>query len=197
MTHFLCTSPILLKCQYLMKCWTEFSHIQSEWSANGVVSNVTFYTNWSSKMAASAVTKNSKNILQTISHELPKGFCQNMCHTDAFIEFLMWRHKAGATQHSMEFFFLFLNKHLPCDPSLEPSRWYGWNQISAFSLRLNEEQYKINNKISNCLVKNAFLTKNQNFLKFIKTLFLHLHVDIKVYRKKPLYEKLIHKTRVR
>ena len=58
---------------------------------------VTFYTKWPSKMAASASTKNSENIKQTISHELPNGFCQNMCHTDAFIEFLMWRHKAGPT----------------------------------------------------------------------------------------------------
>ena len=30
-----------------------------------------------------------KNVKQTISHELPNVFCQNMCHTDAFIEFLM------------------------------------------------------------------------------------------------------------
>ena len=36
-------------------------------------------------MAASAVTNNSKNIKQTISHEIPNEFCQNMCHTDAFI----------------------------------------------------------------------------------------------------------------
>ena len=46
-------------------------------------------------MAASAITKNSENIKQTIIHELPNG--QNICHTDAFIEFQMWRHKAGAT----------------------------------------------------------------------------------------------------
>ena len=39
-----------------------------------------------SKMAASVVTKNSENIKQTISHELPNGFSQNVCHTDAFIE---------------------------------------------------------------------------------------------------------------
>ena len=39
-------------------------------------------------MAASAETKNFDNIKQTLSHELPKGFCQNMCHTDAFVEFL-------------------------------------------------------------------------------------------------------------
>ena len=39
---------------------------------------------------------------QTISHEPPSGFCQNVSHTDAFIEFLMWRHKAGATVHSAE-----------------------------------------------------------------------------------------------
>ena len=31
MTYFLFTSTILLKRQYLMKCWTEFSHIQSEY----------------------------------------------------------------------------------------------------------------------------------------------------------------------
>ena len=31
----------------------------------------------------------SENIKQTIYHELPNGFCQNMYHTDAFIEFLM------------------------------------------------------------------------------------------------------------
>ena len=42
-----------------------------------------------SKLAASAITKNGENIKQTISHELPNEFCQNMCHTDAFIEFLM------------------------------------------------------------------------------------------------------------
>ena len=29
-------------------------------------------------MAASAVTKNSTNIKQTISHELPNGFCLNI-----------------------------------------------------------------------------------------------------------------------
>ena len=39
-------------------------------------------------MAVSAVTKNSKNMKQTISHELPNGLCQNICHTDDFIEFL-------------------------------------------------------------------------------------------------------------
>ena len=32
----------------------------------------------------SAVTKNSENIKQAISQELPNGFCQNMCPTDAF-----------------------------------------------------------------------------------------------------------------
>ena len=40
-------------------------------------------------MAASAVTKTSENIKQTISHELPNGLCQSMCYTDAFIEFPM------------------------------------------------------------------------------------------------------------
>ena len=40
MTYFLFTFPILPKCQYLMKCWTEFSHVQSEWFANGVASNL-------------------------------------------------------------------------------------------------------------------------------------------------------------
>ena len=50
-----------------------------------------------SKTAASVITKNSENIEQAISHELPNGFCQNTCHTDDFIEFLMRRHKAGAT----------------------------------------------------------------------------------------------------
>ena len=40
-------------------------------------------------MAASAVTEISKTIKQTISHELPNGFCQTMCHADVFIEFLM------------------------------------------------------------------------------------------------------------
>ena len=40
-------------------------------------------------MIASAVTKNSENTKQTISHELPNEFCQIMCHTDAFTEFLM------------------------------------------------------------------------------------------------------------
>ena len=39
-----------------------------------------------SKMAASVITENSKNIKQTISHELPNGFCQNMCHTDANVK---------------------------------------------------------------------------------------------------------------
>ena len=27
MTYFLFTSPNLLKCQYLMNCWTEFSYV--------------------------------------------------------------------------------------------------------------------------------------------------------------------------
>ena len=39
-------------------------------------------------MAASVVTKNSETIKQTIFHELTNEFCQNMCHTDVFIEFL-------------------------------------------------------------------------------------------------------------
>ena len=47
-------------------------------------------------MAASVVTKSSENIKQTISYKLPNGLCQNICHTDAFFEFLMLRHKAGA-----------------------------------------------------------------------------------------------------
>ena len=105
MTYFLFTSPILLKYQYFMKCWTEFSQVQSEWSANGVVLNSChfLFTNWPPRMAASAVNNNSENIKQTISHELLKGVCQNMCHTDAFTEFLMWRHKVGATYQSAEF----------------------------------------------------------------------------------------------
>ena len=40
-------------------------------------------------MAASALTKNNEDInmiKQTISYELSNGFCENMCHTDAFIE---------------------------------------------------------------------------------------------------------------
>ena len=87
----------VLKCQYLIKCWTEFSYVQSEWSAKGVASNLChFFHQLTSKMAASAITKNSKNIKKTISHELPYRSYQNMCHTDAFIEFLMWRHKASA-----------------------------------------------------------------------------------------------------
>ena len=40
-------------------------------------------------MAASAITENSENIKQTIFHELPNGFCENLCRTDAFIEFQM------------------------------------------------------------------------------------------------------------
>ena len=32
---------------------------------------------------------NSETMKWTISHELPNRFCQNMCHTDAFIEFVM------------------------------------------------------------------------------------------------------------
>ena len=40
MTFFLFTSPILPKCRYLMKHWTEFSHIQSECSATGALSNL-------------------------------------------------------------------------------------------------------------------------------------------------------------
>ena len=118
--------PILPKCQYLMKCWTEFGDIQSVWSANGVVSNLCDWATqdgrrllfihenensqeplnefilvfchirmmWEAitifhKLAASAITKNSEIMKQTISHEL--------CHTDVFIESLMCRHKAGAT----------------------------------------------------------------------------------------------------
>ena len=40
-------------------------------------------------MAASAVNKNSENMKQTLSHDIPNGFCQNVCHTAAFIELLM------------------------------------------------------------------------------------------------------------
>ena len=43
----------------------------------------------SNKMAVSAVTEHSQNMKQTISHELPSGFFQNMYHTDLFVEFLM------------------------------------------------------------------------------------------------------------
>ena len=39
-------------------------------------------------MAASAVTKSSENVKQTTSHELPMDFAK-VCHTTAFIEFLM------------------------------------------------------------------------------------------------------------
>ena len=50
---------------------------------------VTFLHKLTIQYAALAVTKDNENIKQTISHELPNGFCQNMCHTDAFIEFVM------------------------------------------------------------------------------------------------------------
>ena len=65
-------------------------------SAQHYVTIYNFFTNWPYKMAASAITKNGDNMKQTISHELPNGFCQNICHADAFI-FLMLRHIAGVT----------------------------------------------------------------------------------------------------
>ena len=72
---------------------TEFSHVESDLSANAVVSNLChFFHKLTIQMAAFAVSKNSENIKQTISRdirELPNQFCQNMRHTDAFIEFLM------------------------------------------------------------------------------------------------------------
>ena len=84
--------------QYLIKCWQNLvTFSQNDLQMELFQIYVTFFTNWPSKMAASAITKNSENIKKTISHELPNEFYQNMCHTDAFIEFLMWRHKAGAT----------------------------------------------------------------------------------------------------
>ena len=43
-----------------------------------------------------------------MSHDLPNGFGQNMCHIDAFIEF--WRHKADVTEHSAEFLFFNMTK---------------------------------------------------------------------------------------
>ena len=56
-----------------------------------------FFTIWPLKMAASSVTKNSvKRETDNIS-KLPSGFCQNTCHADAFIMFLMWRDKADLT----------------------------------------------------------------------------------------------------
>ena len=50
---------------------------------------VTFLHKLTIQMAAAVVTKSIENIKQTISHELRNGFCQNICHTDAFIKFLM------------------------------------------------------------------------------------------------------------
>ena len=88
MTYFLFTCPVLPKCQYLMKYRTEFSHVQSEWSANGVVPNLSFFSQIDHpKWLPLPLLKIVKNIKRTVSHELPNGFCQNMRRTDAFIEF--------------------------------------------------------------------------------------------------------------
>ena len=104
MTYFPFTSPILFKYQYLMKCKQNFvTFNQNDLQMEFFQIYVTFFTNWPCKMAASAVTKNSENKKQTISHELPNGFGHKFCHTDAFIEFLMWKHKAGEPKHSAEF----------------------------------------------------------------------------------------------
>ena len=84
-------SPILLKCQYLINAeWNLVMFNQKDLQMEFVFQIiVTFFTNCPSKIAASAVTKNNENIKEAISHELPNRFCQNMCHTGAFIEFLM------------------------------------------------------------------------------------------------------------
>ena len=84
MTYFLFMILILHKCQYLMKYWTEFSHIQSEWSANGVVSNLChFFFSQIDKLKNGCLclsTKNSENIKQTVSHEISNRFCQNVSY---------------------------------------------------------------------------------------------------------------------
>ena len=87
MTYFLFTS---LFCLNASISWNAEQNLvtfnQNDLQMESFQIYVTFFTNWQSKMAASAVTKNSKNIKQTISHELPNGFCQKMSY-DAFIEF--------------------------------------------------------------------------------------------------------------
>ena len=99
MTYFLFTS---LFCLSAIISWNVDQNLVTS-SQNDLqmelfqIMSLFFYTNLPSKMAASAINKNSQNRKQTISHELPNRFCQNMCHTDAFIEFLMRMHKAGAT----------------------------------------------------------------------------------------------------
>ena len=70
MTFFLFTCPILPKCQYLMKCWTEFSHVQSEWSANGVVQIYVTGQSDSPRWPLAVVAKNSKNMKMTILKNL-------------------------------------------------------------------------------------------------------------------------------
>ena len=53
---------------------------------------ITIFHKLTSKMAASAITKNSEKYERdnlSLCRELPNGFCQNMCRTDAFIECLM------------------------------------------------------------------------------------------------------------
>ena len=69
MTYFLFTSPVLLNASIL---WNVEQNLvtfnQNDLKMEVFQIYVTFYTNWPSKMAASAVTKNSDNIKQTISH---------------------------------------------------------------------------------------------------------------------------------
>ena len=92
MTYFLFTSLILLKCQYFMKCWTEFSHVQSEWSANGFVPFMSLFTQIDHpKCLPLPLPKIAKYETDNISWTK----IAKICHTDAFIELLIRRHKAG------------------------------------------------------------------------------------------------------
>ena len=92
MTYFLFKSVILLKCQYFMKCWTEFSHVQSEWSANGYVPFMSLFTQIDHpKCLPLPLPKIAKYKTDNISWTK----IAKICHTDAFIELLIRRHKAG------------------------------------------------------------------------------------------------------
>ena len=67
LSDLLFTSPTLQKCQYLKKYQTDFSQIQSDWSAS---KSFKIYADVQSKMAVGCCYENSKNMKMTILQNL-------------------------------------------------------------------------------------------------------------------------------
>ena len=73
--------------------------------------------------------KKSEYIKQTISHELSNGFTKNMCHTDAFIEFLMWRD--SRCDIAFRGIHVFTSAVLVNPKSLKAKKWRGLGRQRA------------------------------------------------------------------